>query len=226
MDTKDFGILRSTFLFDGLNESVLRDIIGNQQPRTFTKGQIVFQQGDEADHFYIILEGWVKLYRQMPSGEEIILHIFSNGESFAEAAIFNEHLYPASAEVVANARLLAVNSNLFIKILEENPKIAIQMLCSISARMKHLVAEIEQIKGRNAVQRVAYFLFKMCPHDTSSTTFDLPYEKNLIASRLGIKPESLSRIFNRLRQYDVNCLKNQIIISDINALRKIAHQQD
>ena len=219
-------IIRSTLLFDGLSDEIVRIIIGNQQPRSYAKGKIVFQQGDQADHFYIILEGWVKLYRQMPSGEEIILHIFSNGESFAEAAMFNEHIYPAMAEVVSDARLLAINSNLFTKILEENPQTAIKMLCTISARMKFLIAEIEQIKGKNAVQRVACFLFNMCPRDTASTVFELPYEKNLIASRLGIKPESLSRIFHKLRHYEVNCIRNQIIISDIDALGKIAHGRD
>jgi len=223
MDTKDFDIVHTAELFDGLNEQILRDIIGNQQPRRFTKGQIVFQQGDDADHFYIILEGWVKLYRQLASGEEIILHMFTNGESFAEAAMFNDHRYPATAEVAADARLLAINSNLFIKVLEENPQTAIQMLCSISSHMKLLVTEIEQIKGRNAVQRVAYFLFKMCPRDSASTAIDLPYEKNLIAARLGIKPESLSRIFSKLRDYNVNCIKSQIVISDVEALRRIAY---
>ena len=222
MEKQDLEILRSTFLFDGLDESILHQIIGNQQPREYAKGKIVFQQGDEADHFYVILGGWVKLYRQMPSGDQAVVHIFTVGESFAEAAMFNDHRYPATAEVVADARLLAINSNLFTRVLRENPETAIHMLTSISGHMKRLISEIEQIKGRNSVERVAHFVFKMCPGNTVSAAVNLPYEKNLIASRLGIKPESLSRIFNKLRGHGVNCVKNQIIVSNIEELRRVA----
>ena len=222
MEQHDLDITRSAFLFDGLEESVLHEIIGNQLPRDYAKGKIIFQQGDEADHFYVVLSGWVKLYRQMPSGEEAILHIFTTGETFAEAAMFNGHRYPATAEVVADARLLAINCNLFSAVLEKSPQTAIHMLTSVSGHLKHLVREIEQIKGRNSLQRVAYFLFRLCPKNTISTVVRLPYEKNLIAARLNIKPESLSRVFNKLRGYGVNCVKNQIIISDTQALQRLA----
>ena len=222
MKPEDFDIIRSTSLFANLSDEILRKIFGNGAPRTYPKNSMLFSQGDEASHFYVILAGWVKLYRQMPSGDEAILHVFTRGETFAEAAMFNGQKYPATAEVVNEARLIAVNSNLFKKILNETPQIAMQMLASTSAHMKHLVTEIEQIKGRNSTQRLAYFLFKMCPSGESSSVVHLPYEKSLIAARLGIQPESLSRTLKNLRNYGVDCVKDQVMISDVEALRNLA----
>ena len=226
MKPEDFEKIRSATLFDGLSDSTLRNIVGNEPPRNFSKGTVVFLQDEDASHFYIILKGWVKLYRLMPSGDEAILHVFTERETFAEAAMFNGQKYPATAEVVSDARMLAVNCNHFTSLLQEFPQIALRMLASTSEHMKHLVVEIEQIKGRNSTQRLAYFLYKMCPRGDVSAVLSLPYEKSLIASRLGIQPESLSRTLNNLRAYGVNCIRNQVIISDVSALRNLAQDSD
>jgi CRP-like cAMP-binding protein len=226
MTPQDLEIVRRTSLFKNLTDGMLHNIIGNEPSREHPKGKIIFQQGDDAEHFYVILSGWVKLYRQLPSGEQAILHISSEGETFAEAAMFGNHRYPATAEVVADAKLLSINCNLFERQLQDSPKLAMRMLASTSAHLKQLVTEVEQIKGRNSVQRLAFFLLGMCPDNAISAVVKLPYEKSLIASRLGIQPESLSRVLNKLRAHGANCIKNQIIISDVGALRRLAMDDD
>ncbi len=222
MDRQDFEQISRTKLFRGLPDELLLQLLGNDSPHDHPKGQLLFQQGDDADHFYIILSGWVKLYRQMPTGEEAILHIFTDGETFAEAAMFAGHRYPATAEVVADARLMSINSNQFERQIAQSPKIAMRMLASTAEHLKLLVTEVEQIKGRNSLERVAYFLLSMCPAGATSAVVNLPYEKALIASRLNIKPESLSRVLSKLRAYGVNSVKHQIIVSDVALLRKLA----
>ena len=222
MDIDDYKLICSARLFRGLPDDQMRKIVGNKSVRSFDKGQLIFQQGEKAEHFYVILEGWVKLFRQMPSGEEAILHIFTRGETFAEAAMFDGQHYPATAEVVSGAKMLVLNSDQFKAQLREYPEIAMRMLASTASHMKHLVTEIEQIKGRSSIQRVAYFLLSLSDHETVSAVVKLPYEKNLIASRLSMKPESLSRVLKELRGYGVQCVKSQIIISEIDTLRDLA----
>ncbi len=222
MDRQDFELLSQARLFHGLPEDMLQRLIGNEAPHLYPKGQLLFQQGDQADHFYFVFSGWVKLYRLMPSGEEAIVHIFTTGETFAEAAMFAGHKYPVTAEIVADARLLSINSNHFEKQISESPKIALRMLATTAERLKQLVTEVEQIKGRNALERVAFFLLGLCPKGENTATLDLPYEKSLIASRLNIKPESLSRVLYKLRDYGITSHKNQIIIPDIAQLRELA----
>ena len=201
-------------------------LVGNEPPRQYAKGHLLFQQGDEADHFYVVLSGWVKLFRMMPNGEEAIVHIFAAGETFAEASMFAGHKYPVTAEIVADARLLSINSNHFEKQIAETPKIALRMLAATAERLKQLVTEVEQIKGRDSIARVAYFLLEMCPKDRNSAIITLPYEKSLIASRLNIKPESLSRVLKKLQDYGITSDKSQIKISDIEQLRRLAMDQD
>ena len=217
--------LRSSTLFRSLSDEILQKIVGNEPPRNYSKGQIIFQQGEPAAHFYLILSGWVKLYRLHLSGEETVLHIFKSGDSFAEASMFSGYHFPATAEAVEDTRMLSINCNHFRKLLGENPDIAMSMLASIAVHMKGLVIEIEQVKGRNSLQRLAFFLIDLCPTDAITATVQLPYEKALVASRLGIQPESLSRLLNKLRSYGVQCDKNLITISDVVALRDLAMEE-
>lgn len=217
--------LKSSTLFNSLSDEMLQKIVGNEPPRNYNKGQIIFQQGEAADHFYVILSGWVKLYRLHSSGDETILHIFKSGDTFAETAMFSGFRYPATAEAVEETRMLSINCNHFKRLLGENPDIAMSMLASTSVHLKHLVIEIEQVKGRNSLQRLAFFLVELCPNDTARATVILPYEKALVASQLGIQPESLSRLLSKLRDHGVQCDKNQISISDVVALRDLAMEE-
>jgi CRP-like cAMP-binding protein len=81
-------------------DEAVRKIIGNRGPKSYDKGAMLFQQGDKATAFFLILDGWVKLFRMNPEGLEAVIGVFSRGECFAEAAMFLGGRYPVSAEIV------------------------------------------------------------------------------------------------------------------------------
>ena len=218
MDRHDLEILRRVPLFAGLDESRLGDLLRDVSVRDHPKGQLLFQQGDTADRFYVVLGGWVKIFRLTPDGDEAVMALFARGESFAEAAMFMGGQFPASAEVVEQARLLRVESRPFKNRLHAEPEIAVAMLASVSLRMHYLVGQIEQLQVRSSTQRVADFLLKLCSSEDGPTEIALPYDKSLIASRLGMKPESFSRALARLRDLGVRTERSHVSISDTAAL--------
>ena len=218
MDRQDLEILRRVPLFAGLDESRLGDLLRDVSVRDHPKGQLLFQQGDTADRFYVVLGGWVKIFRLTPDGDEAVMALFARGESFAEAAMFMGGQFPASAEVVEQARLLRVESRPFKNRLHAEPEIAVAMLASVSLRMHYLVGQIEQLQVRSGTQRVADFLLKLCSAEDGPTEIALPYDKSLIASRLGMKPESFSRALARLRDLGVRTERSHVSISDTAAL--------
>lgn len=223
MESGDLNTIARATLFSGIADDKLMKVLGNEPIRQYDKGQILFQQGDEADAFFVVLSGWVKLVRLRPTGEEAVLHLFTAGETFAEVAMFGNHRYPASAETATPCRLLSISSTRFEKIMGESPELVKAMLASTTQHLKYLVEEIEQLKARNSSQRLAQFIYDLCACEEISTVVKLPYEKTLIAARLGIQPESLSRILNKLRSIGVNCVNDQVVVSDVAALRDFAN---
>jgi CRP-like cAMP-binding protein len=220
MKRQDLEILRRVPLFAGLEEPQLDGLLGDASVRDHPKGQLLFQQGDTADCFYVVLGGWVKIFRLTPDGDQAVMGLFTVGEIFAEAAMFMGGSFPASAEVTEEARLLRIQSEPFKKRLQTEPEIAVAMLASVSRRMHYLVGQIEQLQLRSGTQRVAHFLLKQCPAQKGPAEIVLPYDKSLIASRLGMKPESFSRALARLRDLGVRTARSHVSISDTAALAK------
>lgn len=218
MDAVDNEIVAATPLFRGLSPQMAQSLVGKSVPRVYEKGAMLFHQGELATAFFIILDGWVKIYRTTSDGLEVVLHVFKRGESFAEAAMFLGGRYPASAETVAPSRLLKVDGEAFRARIRERPELAMSMLASASYQLKMLVEQIEQIKVRSAPQRIADFLVRITTARDGPAVVELPFEKSLLANRLGMKPESFSRALRRLRSYGVTVDREVVKIADVGRL--------
>jgi len=220
MDEESISVVRSQPLFSGLDNELFESVIQSAHIRTFPKGRMLFQRGDTAECFYVILDGWVKIYRDTANGDQAVLGIFSKGDMFAEAAAFIGVGFPASAEVVEDARLVAIESKRFTAMVEKHPQTALNMLASMSRHLHRLIYEVERLKTRSASQRLVEFLLRRCQATDGPCVVTLPYDKNLIAARLGVQPESLSRLLNKLREYGVTTDANQVFIEDVTRLRE------
>ena len=226
MDSTDWQIVRSTPLFGTVAQDVAQSLIGNQPVTVHKKGETLFQQGEPANSFFVVLGGWVKLYRMTPDGNEAVVGVFRRGETFAEAAMFLGGRYPVSAEVVTDTRLIRVDGQLLRRRIGEQPELALSMLASASYHLKSLVEQIEHIKLLSAPQRLADFLFRLSPVREGGCTIELPYEKALIANRLGMKPESLSRALAKLRPLGVSVDREYVSIVDVSLLSRFVEASD
>lgn len=223
--SNDWTTVRACALFRGVPDKTVRDLISGRAPVTLSKGQILFHQGDPADAFFVILEGWMKLYRVGGDGREIIIHVSQAGETFAEAAMFMEKAYPVHAEAATPARLQRVSARAVRECIAANPGFAFAMLGAMSLRLRGLVNEIENLKRRAAAELVADFLLQLLsPGETDHCTLVLPFEKALIAARLGIKPESFSRALARLKELGVEVNGADVTIASRAALAKFLDQ--
>lgn len=216
--------VKKTALLGGLNEDLLLAVLKEthiQQPKA---GELLFMQGDTVDACFILLHGWVKLYRLNQNGDEAVVNVFCRGESFAEAAVFSMRKYPVAAEAVTDARLLRISCSTLLHNVRDNPQFAFSMLASTSQHLQGLVRQIEQLKTYTGAQRVARFLTSLCPVPEGSCTIGLPYDKALIAGRLGMKPESLSRAFARLRSVGVRVEQSAAAITSVERLRDYSNE--
>lgn len=218
MDNFDWRLVKSTPLFGAMPDEAVMRLVGNRGPKVYERGALLFQQGEPADAFYVILDGWVKISRISPDGDETIVGVFTKRETFAEAAMFLGGRYPVNAEIISPGRLVRVEADTFRRIVHEEPDLALAMLASCSRHLKFLVEQIEQIKLLSAPRRIADFLVGLCDREEGSCTVSLPYEKSLIANRLGMKPESFSRALLKLRALGVEVERERVSIADASAL--------
>ncbi len=222
LTAEDLRIVTRIAVFRSLKADTVEHILAPATVLTVRPHEWLFRQGELATDFFIVISGWVKLFRISASGEETVIHILAKGDSFAEAVAFTDGRYPANAEAVSAVRVVRLPAGHLVRCVREDPDIALAMIASTLQHLHNLVQQIEQLKAQSGVQRVATFLMSLCPAEYGSCAIALPYDKALIAARLGLKPESLSRSFSKLRAVGVSVDASSVKVSDVGALRKFA----
>jgi len=220
LTNSDMALVRHLPLFANLPQAFLDNILEGSLPKDVSKGTVLFHRDDPAECFYVVLSGWVKIFRETADGDEAVLGVFTRGEILAEAATFLEQGYPASSQVVEDARVLPILGGVFRAHIRSKPEIALNMLASMSKHLHGFVVDVEQLKTSSATQRVVEFLLKLCSVDEGAAVVVLPYDKTLISRRLGMQPESLSRILAKLRKQGVRTEQNRVVINDVGALHE------
>ncbi len=219
--------LRRAYLFADMSEPHMRALVDSMQEIQLNSGKALFRQGQPAERFYFLREGLIKLFRLSPEGDEKIIEIMRPGETFAEAVMFmgSQGRYPVNAEAINDSRLYAFEQKTFLNMLRESSDATFGLLGSMSRRLHMLVNQIESLTLQNATYRLVAYLLEEIPHDArSSPEVQLTTPKGVIASRLAIQPETLSRILAKLRQGGlIEVHGNHITIRDVQALRNLVH---
>lgn len=224
MKPEHIAVARQSMLLVAAPEAVVQSVLASARLREFDRGATIFLQGERAAAIYIVAEGWVKLYRIAPNGAEAVVGVFTKGRSFGEAVAFRHDVYPVAAEAVTDCSLIRIGADAFLRLLRDNPEVAIMMLSATYVHLQSLVMQVEALKAQTGAQRVAEFLLELAPCKEGACEVVLPYDKVLIAGRLGMKPESLSRAFVRLRDQGVTIRQNNAAIDDVTALRAFAEE--
>jgi len=217
----DLVIASQIPVFSGLKPDVLEVLMAQARVVNLRPGSMLFRQGEPATSFFIIVDGWIKLYRITPAGDEAVLNVFAKGQSFAEAVTLTSGRYPATASAVASTRVIMIPADHVIDCIRKMPEVAIAMIASTSQHLHLMVSRIEQLTAQSGTQRVADFLISLTPCIKGPCTIALPYDKSLIAGRLGLKPESLSRVFAKLRTIGVDVRASEVVVDDVATLQNL-----
>lgn len=196
MDTvKQIGAVA---LFNGLSDQHHESLAKIAQVRKFKRGQIIFSEGDDGAGFYVIDEGRVKIFKVSPDGKEQILHIAGPGEPFAEVAVFTGAPYPAHSMALQASRLFFFPKETFVGLIKENPSLAMNMLASLSLRLKRFSRMIEALSLQEVPGRLAAHILYLSGLENDAADLKLEIAKAQLASLLGTIPETLSRILGKM----------------------------
>lgn len=212
-------IARGATLLATLPPAAADAVLAASRFARYDRGATLFLQGETATAIHIVIEGWVKLYRVAANGSEAVVNVFTKGGSFGEAVALRRQPYPVSAEAVTDLEVMQVPASVLTSLLRRDPEVAITVIASTFQHLHALVGQVEQMKAHTGAQRVAEFLLELCPRQEGSCVVVLPYDKVLIAGRLGMKPESLSRAFSKLRKMGVMVDRHHAAIDDVARLR-------
>ena len=211
--------LRACQLFAGLGAEDLQKIAAVTAVKALEKADYLFHEGDPAIGFYVMQTGAINVHRVNALGREQIIHVFRAGESFAEVALASEQGYPADARALEPSQVLLVEKHGILDLLRRQPELALRMLGSMSAHLRVLVGQLEDLTLKDVETRLANWLVKRCPNPASSkpVTIRLPMTKRVLAAELGTVSETFSRTLAKLRAQNLLRVKgkNVVVLSPV-----------
>lgn len=161
------------------------------------RGEIIFRRGDPCVGFHVVIYGQVKLMFVSSSGAERVVRLIGPGDGFGEALMFMEQDYIVTAQALRDSMLLHVGRDTLFRQLDKNPLMARKMLAGLSRRLYSLMGDVQAYTLHTGAQRVVSYLLH-CAGDNIGVPFRISTSKSVIASRLNISPEHLSRILRDL----------------------------
>lgn len=193
--------LRGCSMFADLGSDDLERIGKFVEVRRVGRGDYLFREGDAARGFFIIRQGAVNVHRLSADGAEKTIHVFRQGQSFAEGALAGDGGYPASARAVEDCDLLLVPRAEFLSLIRSNAELALRMIGSMSQHLRLLVNALEDLQGKDVETRLIHWLLKRCPQPRPAGPFEIALDvtKTALASELSTRNETLSRALARLR---------------------------
>ncbi len=215
------AMLAETTLAAGLNGEQRRALVACAAMVAYQAEDVLFHEHEEARYFYCVLGGYVRLYRLGTDGREADIRICEPGESFGECLIIDGEHYYYHAQATEHTVLARFDLRAVRQLLDEQPRIARAMMRSLSQHLLSTMDCLASNRMETAPQRVAHYLLENCLPEGITASMRLPFQKSLLARKLGLAPEALSRAFSALRPAGVTVRGRAIAISDINALRQV-----
>ncbi len=218
--------LRSAHLFATLSDAQLSALAATSQTLGLGEGETLFHAGARATRFYLLRRGQMKLCRLNAHGSEKIVDIVHPDDTFGEALMFlHEPTYPVSAVALTPSLVTAFDNRLFRALLCDSVDTCLHVMGAMAQRLRRLLKEVDDLTLQSAATRVAGMLIR-CMEKQACGAFELPAGKAVLATRLSMQPETISRIFGRLaRDAIIRVHQNQVTILDYAALRKLADDQ-
>lgn len=220
--------LRLAPLFSGLPEADLMDLLRDATVELRADGEDLFRQGDSGSQFFVVLDGHVELYVEGGEGRRSVIEVAQKPAIIGESVLFGESTQ-LGARVLGRARLLVVPAERFRQRLESRFDLMLLMLGSMSFRLRVLVRQIAELKLKTTAQRLGGFLLSLVDEKAArqpKVQVRFPYDKRIVAEKLGMKPESLSRALARLATVGVKSQPdNSVVITDIERLRRFSIEE-
>lgn len=195
--------------------------------REYSKGQMVFQQGDPGSMLSIILNGKVRVFRLTPSGLETTLTILGTGDLVGEFAAIDQQPRSASARAMGKCAMLQMSAETFFGYVREQPDLALGLMHVLVSKLRWTAAYAETIARYDAAGRLLHILllfnerFGEEQQPGHRYLLDLGLNQTDLASLVGVRREWVNRILQywsktRLIEYE----GGRLIILDLARVKQ------
>lgn len=221
MRESDAERVRQLSLFAQAGPETFRDVMGGAFLQRFPAGTALLLEGDNVDFLYVLLSGQVEL-RGSWKEKETTLAVLRPVSTFILAAVVLDTPALMSATTLQRSEILMISGESLRRAMKQSPDFGFAVSQELAGCYRGLVRSMKNFKLRGASERLANYLVTLHIRQGEAEDLQLPHEKRVLASLLGMTPENLSRAFSKLSEYGVEVEGSRLHLSNIEKLRRLA----
>ena len=200
MTTVDSSMVAHLPLFAGLTAADLTEVLREARSSRFAKNSAVFEQGADANSFFLLLHGHVRASKTTPTGEQIVVRYVAPGEIFGVAPAIGMSRYPATATAVDDSIVLAWPTGAWPRLVQKYPALATNTLQTVGNRLQESHTRMLEMSTQQVEQRVAHALLRLAKQSgrklDHGVEIDFPISRQDIAQMTGTTLHTVSRILS------------------------------
>lgn len=208
-------------LFDGVPEDHVETMLKASFLQRFPPHVELAREGEPADFLHVVVDGQVEIYSAYRDRETTVA-VVGAGHSFIIAAVLLDRIYLKSARSLSATRVLMIPAELVRRYFREDAAFARTLAVELALAYRNVVKELKNQKLRSSMERLSNWILAQDAATGGTGQVTIPFDKKVLASRLGMAPEVLSRSFAALASYKVAVSGSSIRINDRAALIKLA----
>lgn len=190
-------------LFSSISSNSLERIANDSKRSFYKKGVMILDQSQCRHTFLYVVKGWLKLSKESADGEEIIEDILAPTHYCGESFLFDIEKTAAAYTVysIADIEVITISLELLKQLMTEDNALSLNFLQVTLQKKQRLAMEIEHMSIQSAAQRIGCFILRLCDNPATQKTnvvLRFPYDKILLALRLGMQPETFSRALKKI----------------------------
>jgi len=212
--------IRKAALFSNVPMDLLDEIAANSLVKSYRPRELVCRAGQPAKNVFVILDGIVQIYRGR-NGKHAVIAVMQRDDVFGLCAALTSSVHTETAEAIGECRVLEISGDLFAELTGRDAGLAAQTINALSSQLQNSSDQLERIQLMPTAQRLADYLLRLAPERNGAFEIKLPFGKRLIATYLGMEPESLSRAMRLLGSYGLTCKGRRVRVQDAETLRAI-----
>jgi CRP-like cAMP-binding protein len=197
-------ILSKCHLFQNLPPENLSHITQVAARRRFASGTFIFYQEDQADTFYVLLQGSVRMSQITPDGHQVIVHFFGPGQGVGIIAALGQFAYPLTAEAIEDCTFLVWDRALMTQLMEKLPSLAINAARMLAVRFKELQERYRELATERVERRIARTLLRLGKQlgqkVDDGILINMPLSRRDLAEMTGTTLYTVSRTISKWEQ--------------------------
>ena len=217
------GVVSRLKLFWGIPPAQIAEVVNHCWTIAARPGDVIARPDERLPGVFAMTYGVAKLALRGAEHEERVLRIVNAGQTFGEASALLGRTARYAALALSDCKLIVIPSESILALIDGDPRLGRNVVKVLAERNLELVEELEAATTRRGAQRLASYLHSLAQSAAGSGTVHLPVRKAVVAARLGLQKETLSRLLQQFSSAGLIAVSHRdIAILNAGRLTEIA----